>query len=116
MNSRDSLIVRKIAAYCEQIEKTNAYFGDDQALFFDESRGFVYRNSVAMPILQIGELAKRLSEEYVLTNKAIPWRAIMGMRDVFAHHYGSVDYQELWQTSHEDICELNAYLQSQRQS
>ena len=64
---------------------------------------FVYRNSVVMPILQIGELAKKLSDEYLLENRTIPWRAIMGMRDIFAHHYGSVDYQELWQTSHEDV-------------
>ena len=113
MNNRDRIILQKIAAYCEQIIQTHQYFHDDQNLFFDESEGFVYRNSVAMPVLQIGELAKRLSEDYLLANKAIPWRAIMGMRDIFAHHYGSVDYQELWQTTHEDILDLLRYLQQE---
>lgn len=111
MNKRDRIVLQKIVAYCEQIRQTHQYFHDDQALFFDETSGFVYRNSVAMPVLQIGELAKRLSEEYLLANKDIPWRAIMGMRDIFAHHYGSVDYQELWQTTHGDIADLARYLQ-----
>lgn len=113
MNSRDKIIIQKIVAYCEQIGQTHQYFHDDQDLFFDESAGFVYRNSVAMPILQIGELAKRLSEDYLSSNKAIPWRAIMGMRDIFAHHYGSVDYQELWQTTHDDILDLLSYLRQE---
>lgn len=105
--------MQKIVAYCEQISRTHAYFHDDQELFFDELEGFVYRNSVAMPVLQIGELAKRLSEDYLSKNKAVPWRAIMGMRDIFAHHYGSVDYQELWQTTHEDVLDLARCLQQE---
>ena len=113
MKNSDTIILQKIVAYCEQIGRTHQYFHDDQALFFDETEGFVYRNSVAMPVLQIGELAKRLSEDYLLANKAVPWRAIMGMRDIFAHHYGSVDYQELWQTTHEDIRELVRAIQQQ---
>ena len=95
MNSRDRIIIQKILAYCNQIRQTHEFFHDDQDLFFNEQEGFVYRNSVAMPILQIGELVKGLSADYLRENKAIPWRAIMGMRDIFAHHYGSADYQEL---------------------
>ena len=113
MNSKDKLILRKIASYCAQIRETHQYFNDNMTLFFDEQKGFVYRNSVAMPILQIGELVKKLSDEYLLENRTIPWRAIMGMRDIFAHHYGSVDYQELWQTSHEDVQELEAYIKAE---
>lgn len=112
MNSRDSIIIRKLLAYCGQIEQTHGFFHDDKELFFSEEDGFVYRNSVAMLILQIGELTKRLSEGFLNEHKTIPWRAIMGMRDVFAHHYGSVDHNELWNTSHDDIRALKAYLQN----
>lgn len=108
------MIVQKILAYCDQIMRTHQFFRDDQSLFFHGEDGFVYRNSVAMPILQIGELAKKLSEDYLRENNTIPWRAIMGMRDIFAHHYGSVDYQELWQTSHGDIQSLKTYLQQEK--
>ena len=72
MNSKDSLVLRKMISYCEQIRQTHSFFRDDRGLFFNETEGFVYRNSVAMPILQIGELAKKLSEEYLAANRAIP--------------------------------------------
>ena len=110
--NRDDIILRKILAYCEQIEHTHEFFHDEKELFLSDEDGFVYRNSVAMPILQIGELAKRLSDTYLSAHKAIPWRAVMGMRDIFAHHYGSVDQLELWNTSHDDIHALKEYIQN----
>ena len=110
MNDRDFTIIQKILGYCEQIRGTHRHFQENQTLFFDVEEGYVYRNSVAMPILQIGELAKQLSDAFRTEHRAIPWRAIMGMRDIFAHHYGSVDNTELWQTSHEDIEALKRYL------
>ena len=112
MSNRDTVIVQKILSYCRQIQETHLFFHDDQELFLSEEAGFVYRNSISMPILQIGELAKRLSEEFRKEHHTIPWRAIAGMRDIFAHHYGSVDNMELWQTSHVDIESLITNLEN----
>lgn len=56
-----------------------------------------------MPILQIGELAKMLSEEFLNEYAKIPWKMIMRMRDIVAHHYGSLDYEMVWNTSVADI-------------
>lgn len=64
-----------------------------------------------MPILQIGELAKSLSQEFRETNQNIPWREVMGMRDIFAHHYGSLDYDIAWDTSISDIPDLEGKIQ-----
>lgn len=114
MNDRDLTIIRKMLRYCEQIEKTHQRFREDRELFFSEEEGFVYRNAVSMPILQIGELAKHLSEDFRTSHRMIPWRAIMGMRDIFAHHYGSVDYSELWDTSHDDIEARKQFLMQSR--
>jgi uncharacterized protein with HEPN domain len=111
MNDKDRTIVLKILRYCRQVEETHRQFQEDSALFFSEEKGFIYRNAVSMPILQIGELAKNLSDGFRSTHDAIPWRAIMGMRDIFAHHYGSVDYSELWHSSHEDVEALKSYLE-----
>ena len=104
--------MKKMLRYCEQIEKTHRQFSGDQALFFSEEEGFIYRNAVSMPILQIGELAKHLSDDFRRSHGDIPWRAITGMRDIFAHHYGSVDYSELWHTSRDDISALKRFLES----
>ena len=103
MKEYDVTILNKIIGYCDEIQKTHDFFKSDKNLFFDTEKGFVYRNSITMPILQIGELAKNLSEEFRQENKSIPWREIMGMRDIFAHHYGALDYDLAWNTSVEDV-------------
>ena len=107
---RNKQIVTKILNYCEDVALTHEYFKNDKELFFDEKDGRVYRNAVTMPILQIGELAKNLSEEFISTHNSIAWKAIMRTRDFFAHHYWDIEYENVWNTSIEDIKELRDYL------
>ncbi len=107
---RDELIVGKIIRYCDEINKTHEAFNNDKELFFSKDNGFIYRNSITMPILQIGELVKSLSEDFKSEYNGMAWKAIAGMRDVFAHHYGSIDYDMTWNTSVEDIPVLKDYL------
>ena len=111
MNNRDEIVLKKIIGYCKEIEETHAYFHCDEELFTDKEKGFVYRNSITMPILQIGELAKLLSSEVREQTSIIPWKEVCGMRDVFAHHYGSIDYAIVWKTSREDIDFLKVNLE-----
>lgn len=106
MMQRDKTILVKIMEYCLEMKDTHDYFERDRELFMDEKRGFIYRNSITMPILQIGELSKMLSEEFVNEYTKIPWKMIMRMRDLVAHHYGSLDYEIVWNTSISDISEL----------
>lgn len=116
MNRRDEMILAKMLGYCAEVEAAHRLFRDDKALFLDEAKGAVYRNAVAMPILQIGELAKNLTEDFRSEHKSIPWRDIIRMRDLFAHHYGAVDYEQLWDTSHEDMETLRGWLAQIKQS
>lgn len=106
MNQKDETILKKIIKYCLEIKETHHHFKQDKKLFVDEKCGFIYRNSVTMPILQIGELAKMLSEEFLNEYVEIPWKLIMRMRDIVAHHYGSIDYEIVWNTSVSDIPQL----------
>ena len=107
---RDELIVEKMIRYCYEVSEAHETFHNDKELFFDKEKGFIYRNAIAMPILQIGELVKNLSEDFKSEHNEIAWKAIAGMRDVFAHHYGSIDYDMTWNTSVEDIPALKGYL------
>ena len=106
MNQRDKTILIKIMDYCLEIKDTHEYFKQDKELFTNEKNGFIYRNSITMPILQIGELSKTLSVEFLNEYTKIPWKMIMRMRDIVAHHYGSLDYGIVWNTSVSDIPEL----------
>lgn len=84
MNQRDKTILIKIADYCLEIKDTHDYFSHDKELFTNEKNGFIYRNSITMPILQIGELSKTLSVEFLNKYTKIPWKMIMRMRDLVA--------------------------------
>lgn len=110
--NRDQQIIGKIIKYCSEIEKTHESFGKKRELFFDKNTGFIYRNSIAMPILQIGELVKGLSDEFKSAHNDIPWRDIARMRDFFAHRYGTMDYDMTWNTSVNDVPKLKKYLES----
>lgn len=109
---RDAQIVRKIVRYCNEVQLTHENFQNNKQLFFDKEKGFIYRNSISMPILQIGELVKNLSSDFRSAHNSMPWREIAKMRDFFAHHYGTLDYEITWKTSQEDIPELKNYLES----
>ena len=111
MNERDKVIIEKISEYCEEIRKTHDFFSNDEQRFISKE-GFVYRNSITMPILQIGELTKNLSQEFRDAYNHIPWKSVAGMRDVFAHHYGSIDYSMVWNTSKKDIDDLKMFCDS----
>ena len=69
-----------------------------------------YMDSVSMNLLQIGELAGKFSDAYVQKTKPqMDWRAIKNMRNMFAHDYGSMDKDRIWQTATEDVPALKAY-------
>lgn len=110
MKNKDRVIISKILEYCDEIEETHRFFSNDRALFCDKKRGFLYRNAVNMPILQIGELAKNLTEDFRKNHADIPWKSVTGIRDVFAHHYGSIDFEQTWKTSTINIASLKVYL------
>lgn len=101
MRARDIDIVKHIESYCVDIENTVNRFGRNQVSFENDVD---YRNSICMSLLQIGELAGHLSEEFRETTKeSVYWPAIRGMRNVFAHDYGAIDYDRVWDTVNEDI-------------
>ena len=101
MADRDQSVLQHIKLHCDDIEEFIVRFGKDYDIFTSDK---AYFNAVSMGILQIGELAGSLSEEYrAKTSKTIPWSNIKGMRNIVAHDYGSIDEELLWETATEDI-------------
>ena len=64
---------------------------------------------ICFNILQIGELAKHLTKEFISKNNSIPWGDIKGMRDVVAHGYGKIDLSRVWKTASQDVTPLKEY-------
>lgn len=96
-----------IRSYCEDVESFIERFGRDYNTFLQDR---AYLSSVAMCVLQIGELANGLSDEFrKRTNIDMPWHMIRGMRNMLVHSYGEVNEKVLWDTANNDIPKLKAF-------
>lgn len=104
--SRDVRIIANIVFYCVKIEQASLRFGNSLEDFKSD---FDFRSVCAMYILQIGELATILTEEFRQNYNKVPWRLIRGTRNVFAHDYHHMDAEETWKTIETDIPMLKNY-------
>ena len=50
-----------------------------------------FQDSVIRRIEIIGEAIKNIRDDFKETNVKIPWKEIIGMRDILIHHYFGVD-------------------------
>ena len=51
----------------------------------------------------IGEAARRVSATYHAAHPEIPWREIIGQRNILAHEYGQIDHELLYNTAKQDV-------------
>ena len=54
----------------------------------------------------IGEAASRVSTSFRNAHPEIPWRQIIGQRNVLIHEYGEIKQERIWKTVTENIPQL----------
>ncbi|MBM3189519.1 MAG: DUF86 domain-containing protein [Chloroflexi bacterium] len=64
------------------------------------------RGAVERHIEIIGEAARRVSEATKQAHDEIPWRAIVGQRNVLAHQYDEVLHETVWAIATRRVPEL----------
>lgn len=107
MQSPDLQRIAHIRDYCIEIGETIIRYGESFEIFAADTD---YQKSISFSILQIGELSSKLSETFRNETAAVvPWAAIKGMRNFFAHNYGSMSREVIWKTTVEDIPPLLAF-------
>ena len=104
----DRVVVEKIIHYCNDIENLIQRFGTTLEKFISDS---AFQYACGMCILQIGELTTRLSEDFKIKHSDIAWKEIKGLRNIHAHDYESLDFEEVWNILTEEIPELKNKLQ-----
>ena len=104
LNIKDKRILECIIQHCLNIEEDVSNITEDG--FYNDRKT---QNSVCFDILQIGELAKSLSDEFILQNNQMPWKEIKGMRDWVVHGYHTIKMSRVWNTAVEDIKPLREY-------
>lgn len=97
---RDKIILSKIIQYCDEAKDTLAHCGDTEEGFMNDR---ICRYASAMCLMQIGELANRLSEGAKCQMSMISWNMIRGMRNILAHDYVSVDWGMIYSTVVRDL-------------
>ena len=95
---------KKISEYIE---------GLDQAAFLKRS---LVQSAVIMQLQVAGEEAKKLDEQ-TKSQIDVPWKMIVGLRNIIAHEYFLLEVQTIWKIASADIPaleqKLHEYLQTQ---
>ncbi len=60
----------------------------------------------------LAESARRVSMTYREDHTEIPWREIIGQRNILTHEYGQIDHELLYKTATEDIPDLISIIQN----
>jgi uncharacterized protein with HEPN domain len=95
----------------EEIADIEAFsFGREAA---DLTADKMWQKAVVMSLINIGELSKAFTGDYLTSMPQIPWKAIRGFRNIAAHQYGIIDFEDVYKTVTEDIPSLKAALQTQ---
>ncbi len=106
MLPRDAQRLEHILEYCESIEEAVARFGNEYGTFHADK---AYHDLICFYLLQIGELAGQLSPDVQAASDTMDWSQMRGMRNIVAHHYGSIRLEIVWNTVQTDIPALKAY-------
>ena len=89
----------------DALERIARYTTGGRTAFLEDSRT---QDAVIRNLEIIGEASKKLSAETRARTSAIPWKAIVGMRDRLTHAYFGTDLEIVWRVVEGDLPTLNA--------
>jgi uncharacterized protein with HEPN domain len=104
--SRDQQSIQDIWDAAQEILSFTADM--DKAALAADSRT---QAAVLYKIIVIGEATNRLSDSFREQHSEIPWKDIVGMRNILTHDYNGVNPDEVWNVLHQDIPELIAMIE-----
>ena len=93
----------------ESLEKILFRFSDISSAddFLLSESGMMRLDSICMKLSAVGESVKNLdkitNKELLVQYPEIPWKHVMGVRDIIVHHYFDVDADEIFRICKEDI-------------
>ena len=101
MQRKDRIILTKILS---EIDVAFEMLGtaDLKAFLSDEK----LKRAVGMTVINIGELVKNMTDEFRLSHKEVPWKAIAGLRDIAAHKYQTLRMEDIYNTATMDLPDL----------
>jgi uncharacterized protein with HEPN domain len=71
----------------------------------------LYCKAIVMSIINLGELAKHLPDDFKLEHKKIPWDEIIKMRNIVVHGYHTINERITWDVATNSIPDLLIFLE-----
>ena len=85
-------------------ESVGQFMAGRQRVDLDRDRMLLFAMVRAIEV--IGEAASRVSDETRAANPAIPWSAIVSMRNRLVHGYFDIDTEIVWKTATGELADL----------
>ena len=105
---RDDSLLQDMLRAAEQIERFM-----DRMDFERFAADTKTQSAILHQFLLIGEIAKRISNDFKSAHASMPWSAMARMRDKLIHHYRGVDLREIFKAADVEIPKLIAFLRLQ---
>lgn len=105
-DAKVSHLLEKVIESIEVIQQRteNIHCAND---FLNSVTGTLLLDGVCMKLIATGESIKNLDKltagSLLVHYPQIPWREVMGMRDIIVHHYFEVDAEVIFNTVKENI-------------
>ena len=98
MKRNIKLFLSDIVESIENIESFSKGITKDK---FEKNK--LRQSAVIRQLEIIGEAASNIESDYRANNAEIPWRTIIGLRNVLIHDYMDVDLDVVWQIITQDL-------------
>ena len=101
-------ILGNIVVLIDKIDRTKArYNGYSDFIENDD-----FFDAIVLRIAMIGEEVNRLSESFVENNPQVPWKGIVGTRNIIVHGYFDINADMLWDIITDDLPKLKEFCNS----
>jgi uncharacterized protein with HEPN domain len=105
-------VIREIGDYLADMlayaEKAKSFVGSMTVAEFRANETVLLATTRAIEI--VGEAARHIPEDFQQRFPSIPWRKIVGMRNIFAHNYDGADPEIVHYTATVEMAQLIAHL------
>lgn len=98
---RDAGVCRRIL---REIDDVDMMLKDHTEEYFLSS--VILQKATVMSLLNIGELSKDFTDEFLDATHWIPWQDIRSARNLAAHTYEALDMRDVWETYLSDLPQL----------
>ena len=106
MTNRDKAILAKVLDEIHYLEASTGGL-PFESFMADET----LKRAACMTLINIGELCRLLSEEVKAAAQDIPFNEIIATRNVAAHGYQTLRFDDVWNTIQADIPDLKTKIE-----